>query len=243
MNYFDCANMLYKYAATATLDPPNQNAPSTSYAQGGAVGLGALGAAGMVSRYAGPKKIENPKYVPGTPKTHKDYGTIGKKTINTPFTKRTGTFFKGMSFPKVKRIGTAGLIGAGLGYLGGSLLDGINENSPLKQAFEYSLFEKLAESDEMSLLRGGAVKKILKEIEEARDRKSFLRDIDCEVCGYQGKPTDKGLCPKCGAVLGVDESKDYVPAITPYTKWNGLPRDGVTVAEQAQMDDVGVWAY
>lgn len=36
---------------------------------------------------------------------------------------------------------------------------------------------------------------------ETRER--YLKDIDCEQCGYQGTPNNDGRCPDCGAICGV----------------------------------------
>lgn len=33
-----------------------------------------------------------------------------------------------------------------------------------------------------------------------------LKDISCEVCGYNGKPDTKGFCPECGTLGGVKPS-------------------------------------
>ena len=42
-------------------------------------------------------------------------------------------------------------------------------------------------------------------------RNRYLKDINCEQCGYQGPPTNDGRCPKCGAICGVAPTKLTAP--------------------------------
>jgi predicted Zn-ribbon and HTH transcriptional regulator len=47
-----------------------------------------------------------------------------------------------------------------------------------------------------------------KENNEATNEKNYLKPIECEVCGYKGKPADDGTCPQCGAIGGKKKEND-----------------------------------
>ena len=67
-----------------------------------------------------------------------------------------------------------------------------------------SNFEKKA-SDIAKELRKNEYKDYIYKI---ASEKYYLKPIKCEVCNYEGKPTDDGYCPDCGALGGVRRVKD-----------------------------------
>lgn len=62
----------------------------------------------------------------------------------------------------------------------------------------------------------------------AKKKENFLTPIKCEVCSYEGTPTNKGLCPQCGAIGGIKVS-ERDPNINFYGPNSDLPRDGISV--------------
>jgi hypothetical protein len=239
MDYMDCANMLYKVAqnsSTVMMVPPNEN-KNPDYAKGGA-GLGAaMGVASAFGKGMGPKKELNPNFVKGTPKSHTEYDVLGKKTRKVKFGKRMGTLGNAITNTPGKFGGSLlkrTALGAGVGLAGGALFNGMMDAAP-QDKLASALWDFVASDEDIENLRQGEIEQILNESRE-RQENSFLDDIDCEVCDYKGKPTNKGLCPKCGAVLGKKE--EYIPAVKPYVPYDGYPMNGVTVYEQATIDDL-----
>jgi len=214
--------MLYKYAES--MDEPTK---PTNYAAGGAAAGAAVGVGKGLKKMMGPKKILNP-----------NLAETGEKMIKAPLGQRLGKMGKGVvAEGGLKRLGKAGLIGAGIGLAGGAVLNSINKGTDERNASEQYMFSKTANSSNIkTMFDAGAADEILSGIVEKRKMNSFLRDIDCEVCGYKGKPTDIGTCPVCGATLGVDESKSYIPQQKPYAPYDGFPTLGVSAVEQAMMD-------
>ena len=238
MDYIDCANILYKMAIDSTgLD---QNDGKVNYAVGGAGLGGFVGVADQFKKNMGPKKILNENFVKGTKKNHPDFDVIGKKKVNQKFGKRIGTLGQNISKHPgsfAKGMMGKGLVGAGVGLAGGALLSGLVSAAPQDKIA--SLIDAVATDRDIDNLRKGEIAKILEAAKERREN-SFLDDIDCEVCGYEGKPTNKGCCPNCGAVLGKQE--EYIPAIKPSVPYDGYPMNGVSVYEQAEIDNMEVQA-
>lgn len=238
MDYIDCANILYKMAIDST--GLNQDDKKVNYAVGGAGLGGFVGVADQFKKNMGPKKILNENFVKGTKKNHPDFDVIGKKKVNQKFGKRIGTLGQNISKHPgsfAKGMMGKGLVGAGVGLAGGALLSGLVSAAPQDKIA--SLIDAVATDRDIDNLRKGEIAKILEAAKERREN-SFLDDIDCEVCGYEGKPTNKGCCPNCGAVLG--KMEEYIPAIKPSVPYDGYPMNGVSVYEQAEIDNMEVQA-
>lgn len=238
MDYIDCANILYKMAIDST--GLNQDDKEVNYAVGGAGLGGFVGVADQFKKNMGPKKILNENFVKGIKKNHPDFDVIGKKKVNQKFGKRIGTLGQNISKHPgsfAKGMMGKGLVGAGVGLAGGALLSGLVSAAPQDKIA--SLIDAVATDRDIDNLRKGEIAKILEAAKERREN-SFLDDIDCEVCGYEGKPTNKGCCPNCGAVLG--KMEEYIPAIKPSVPYDGYPMNGVSVYEQAEIDNMEVQA-
>ena len=72
----------------------------------------------------------------------------------------------------------------------------------------------------------------------------YLKDIDCEVCGYHGTPTDHGFCPKCGALGGLRHEVHIDPRNVniDYRRY-GIPKDGVSVYELDELSRATDFTY
>lgn len=66
---------------------------------------------------------------------------------------------------------------------------------------------------------------------------SYLRDIKCEVCGYQGKPNGKGQCPTCFAIMGKKGRELPIPPkdIQPVSNGRSVEEDAMINAYEENL--------
>jgi hypothetical protein len=140
-----------------------------------------------------------------------------------------------------KRIAYRG-IGAGTaGFAAGAGLDYVDKKSKETPAQEFAArartalhcvqeMQKLAadlEKARMEIIRQSLADKTLQDA--MKQPENELAPIQCEVCNYEGQPTNTGLCPECGAVGGVTKAPVESRVVSPYTFNLDLPRDGISV--------------
>lgn len=72
--------------------------------------------------------------------------------------------------------------------------------------------------------------------DDAPERIQYLKDINCENCGYQGKPTNEGRCPKCGAICGVAPTPKTAPKDLTIQEIEGIMGDVDSAFQKDQHD-------
>ncbi len=126
---------------------------------------------------------------------------------------------------------TKGAIGAGLGLGAGIGLGALGKGARgaariVKRASASDEIDRLYREASLKKPDAEGKKHILEEPSDYEPEKNMpenevyaLKDIDCEVCGYEGQPTEDGFCPSCGTLGGVkptppSEDKHTVPAVS-----------------------------
>ena len=71
---------------------------------------------------------------------------------------------------------------------------------------------------------------------DAPTRTRYLKDIDCDGCGYQGKPTNEGRCPECGAICGVSQAPKTAPKDLTIQEIEGIMGDVDSAYQKDQHD-------
>lgn len=67
-----------------------------------------------------------------------------------------------------------------------------------------------------------------------------LRPIQCEQCGYEGRPTRQGFCPECMAICGVMPKPAHKK---PEKGFDNEPVNGNSVEDQWQRDSAEINGY
>lgn len=123
------------------------------------------------------------------------------------------------------------LIRAGIGAVSGAAIGAATDklkqyNEEQKRSSVFSpLIEKFAEDPEFSVLKEKIISQLMS---NPPQENRYVKDISCEICGYKGKPNNRGQCPDCGATGGVTPA-DTRREVKYDSKLIGVPQNAVSV--------------